>query len=75
LHVSDLHLNPAGVDLLRNLVTSFRVDAVLDSGDVTDYGSKSEGQFVQLLDGVPVPYIVIRGNWNSLQLVNNCAGK
>lgn len=65
LHVSDLHLNPAGVDLLRNLVTSFSVDAVLDTGDVTDYGSKPEGQFVQLLDGVPVPYIVIRGNHDS----------
>jgi predicted phosphodiesterase len=66
LHVSDLHLNPAGVDLVRNLVSSFHVDAVLDTGDVTDYGSKFEGQFVQLLDGIPVPYIVIRGNHDSL---------
>lgn len=73
LHVSDLHLNPAGVDLVRNLVTSFHVDAVLDTGDVTDYGSKPEAQFVQLLDGVPVPYIVIRGNHDSMATARQLA--
>jgi predicted MPP superfamily phosphohydrolase len=73
LHVSDLHLNPAGVDLLRNLVTSFHVDAVLDTGDVTDYGSQPEGQFVQLLGAVPVPYVVIRGNHDSVATARQLA--
>ena len=35
LHVSDVHLNPVGVEVIRQLAERFEVDAVLDTGDVT----------------------------------------
>ncbi len=34
LHVSDIHLNPAGFDLVQQVVTQFDVDGVLDTGDI-----------------------------------------
>jgi len=66
LHVSDLHLNPAGIDLITSLVKPFNVRAVLDSGDLTDHGSDAEIAFVQDLRRVRVPYVFIRGNHDSL---------
>jgi hypothetical protein len=41
LHVSDLHLNPAGFDLVGQVVDQFQVDGVLDTGDITEWGSTS----------------------------------
>src|SRR5690606_27856544 len=38
LHVSDLHLNPLGAQLVVELAEAFDVDAVLDTGDVTTFG-------------------------------------
>ena len=69
LHISDLHLNPAGVDLVTSLVTQFHVRAVLDSGDVTDHGSAAEGPFVDDLRRISVPYVVIKGNHDSATTV------
>ena len=46
LHVSDLHLNPAGFDLMRQVVDQFQVDGVLDTGDITDWGSAPENQLI-----------------------------
>ncbi len=69
LHVSDLHLNPAGVDLIRSLVDKFQVRAVLDTGDLTDHGSAAEIPFEKSLAGVRVPYVFIRGNHDSAATV------
>lgn len=65
LHVSDLHLNPAGVDLMRSLIRQFDVRAVLDSGDVTDHGTAAESGFVRSLGSLGVPYLVAPGNHDS----------
>src|SRR4051794_30239004 len=35
LHVSDIHLNPLGLDLVERLVQQFRVEVVVDTGDIT----------------------------------------
>lgn len=70
LHVSDLHLNPAGVDLIASLVTQFHVQGVIDSGDVTDHGSTAEAPFVDDLRRISVPYVVIRGNHDSATTVD-----
>ena len=69
LHVSDLHLNPAGVDLIKSLVDKFQVRAVLDTGDLTDHGSTAEIPFEKSLAGVRVPYVFIRGNHDSAATV------
>ena len=65
LHVSDLHLNPAGFDLVRQVVDQFQVDAVLDSGDITDWGSGPENQLISSVGGLDVPYVYVRGNHDS----------
>ncbi|MGY1702956.1 metallophosphoesterase [Geodermatophilus sp. SYSU D00697] len=65
LHVSDLHLNPAGFDLVRQVVTQFEVDAVLDTGDITDWGSEPENSLITSVGTLGVPYVFIRGNHDS----------
>jgi predicted MPP superfamily phosphohydrolase len=65
LHVSDLHLNPAGFDLVRQVVENFKVDGVLDTGDITDWGSEPENQLITSVGHLGVPYVYIRGNHDS----------
>jgi predicted MPP superfamily phosphohydrolase len=65
LHVSDLHLNPAGFDLMRQVVDQFQVDGVLDTGDITDWGSAPENQLIGSVGRLGVPYVYIRGNHDS----------
>ncbi len=65
LHVSDIHLNPLGVEVIRELADQFDVDAVLDTGDITSFGHPLEGQFGELLDNFDVPYYLVPGNHDS----------
>ena len=65
LHVSDIHLNPAGFDLMRQVAGSFRVDGILDTGDIVDWGSPAENQVVTSVGALDVPYVFIRGNHDS----------
>ena len=65
LHVSDLHLNPAGFDLVQQVVDQFDVDAVLDTGDITDWGSQPENRLITRVGTMGVPYVYIRGNHDS----------
>ncbi|MGK5111135.1 MULTISPECIES: metallophosphoesterase family protein [unclassified Geodermatophilus] len=65
LHVSDLHLNPAGFDLVRQVVDQFDVDGVLDTGDITDWGSEPENQLITAVGNLDVPYVFVRGNHDS----------
>lgn len=65
LHVSDLHLNPAAFDLIEGIVDQFGIDAVVDTGDITDFGSEPEAQYVDGIGELAVPYIYVRGNHDS----------
>ena len=65
LHVSDLHLNPAGFDLVRQVTEQFGVDAVLDTGDITDWGSEPENRLVASVGRLGIPYLYVRGNHDS----------
>src|SRR4051812_26596346 len=65
LHISDLHLNPAGIDLVNSLVSQFHIRGVIDTGDLTDDGSAAEQPFVDDLRRISVPYVGIRGNHDS----------
>ena len=65
LHVSDIHLNPAGFDLMRQVAGQFQVDGVLDTGDIVDWGSPVENQAVISVGALDVPYVFIRGNHDS----------
>ncbi|MBB2900452.1 putative phosphodiesterase [Kineococcus radiotolerans] len=65
LHISDLHLNPLGYDLTENLVQQFGVQAVLDTGDTTTWGTAAEASFLGRIGGLGVPYVWVRGNHDS----------
>lgn len=65
LHVSDIHLNPLGVEVVRQLASQFGVDAVLDTGDLTSFGFPLEARIGELIAGIPVPYYLAPGNHDS----------
>ncbi len=65
LHISDVHLNPLGLELAGNLAEQFDVDAILDTGDLTSYGLPLEANIGALLEQLPVPYFFVPGNHDS----------
>jgi predicted phosphodiesterase len=75
LHVSDLHLNPAGFDLVTQVVEQFGVDGVVDTGDITDWGSEPENGLITSVGDLGVPYVYIRGNHDSAATAALVAGQ
>ncbi len=67
LHVSDIHNNPQGFDLAEELVDRFDVDVVVDTGDLTDWGTPSESRLLDRVGGLGAPYVYVRGNHDSRQ--------
>jgi predicted phosphodiesterase len=65
LHVSDIHLNPQAFDLIDLLVDQFDIDAVADTGDITDWGTELETRLLHRIEEVGVPYVWVRGNHDS----------
>ncbi|SBT37281.1 metallophosphoesterase family protein [Micromonospora narathiwatensis] len=65
LHVSDMHLNPTGWSLIRTVVEQFGIDVVIDTGDITDWGSEPEASYVGSIGLLKKPYVYIRGNHDS----------
>lgn len=65
LHMSDVHLNPLGLELAKQLAVNFKVDAILDTGDLTSFGEPIEGRIAELIPGMPAPYLVVPGNHDS----------
>ena len=66
LHVSDLHLNPAAWDVIVSVTKQFQIDMVIDTGDITDWGTQQEADaFTERISDVAVPYVYIRGNHDS----------
>lgn len=66
LQVSDLHLAPQAWDLIRTVAVQYDVDAIVDSGDITDHGSAAENRYVEEIRHLPVPYVWVRGNHDSM---------
>ena len=74
LHVSDLHLNPSSWGLIRTVVKTFDIDAIVDTGDEVDWGSAAETSYVSSISTLGVPYIYVRGNHDS-DLIQNAVAK
>jgi predicted phosphodiesterase len=69
LHVSDLHLNPAGFDLAERLATQFDVAAVVDTGDMGTWGLPPEPQIAANIRRFDVPYLFVKGNHDDADMV------
>lgn len=65
LQVSDIHLNPLAWSVMRSIAAEFQVQLIIDSGDLTDHGSKPEERFADDISSFNVPYVFIRGNHDS----------
>ena len=69
LHVSDIHLDPVGLRLARDLAREFDVAFVIDTGDINLYGSRVEASVVA--SGIPsgLPRVFVPGNHESPAVV------
>ncbi len=68
-HVSDLHNNPAGLDLVGQVVATFGVHLVIDTGDITDFGTQIETEIASPIEGFGIPYVFIPGNHDSPEVI------
>lgn len=70
LHVSDIHNNPASFDFMSQVVKSFGVDFIIDSGDMSDFGTPLESAMLGKVQKLEVPYIFIPGNHETPAIVS-----
>ena len=65
LHISDIHASPLGMDFAQQLAETFRADLVIDTGDITSFGSEFESAVLDRIPGFRIPYVFVRGNHDS----------
>ncbi|HEU5267215.1 MAG TPA: metallophosphoesterase [Jatrophihabitans sp.] len=65
LHLSDVHLSPAAFPLAAALIDVYGLDAVIDTGDLVDWGTPAEEAFAGQIAGLGVPYVFVKGNHDS----------
>jgi predicted phosphodiesterase len=73
LHISDLHLNPAGFDLADRLADQFDVAAVVDTGDMGTWGLPPEPGLAANIGRFGVPYLFVKGNHDDNDMVRAVA--
>ncbi len=76
LLISDMHSNPLGVEFVREIASAFKVDMILDSGDLTDLGTAMEAEYAAKLSSIEIPYVFCPGNHDTpeiIDFVNNLA--
>jgi predicted phosphodiesterase len=73
LHLSDIHLNPAGFDLAVRLADQFDVAAVVDTGDMGTWGLPTEPQVAANVGRFDVPYLFVKGNHDDDDMVEAVA--
>lgn len=70
LHISDIHNNVAAMDFVEQVVQSFDIHMIIDTGDITDYGTPIEGALLNRIEKLKIPYIFIAGNHDSPSIIN-----
>ena len=74
LLVSDLHSNPVGIEFTKSLAARFKVDFLINAGDLTDMGLQLETNATQGLASLGVPQLFVGGNHDSQETMNFIAG-
>jgi Calcineurin-like phosphoesterase superfamily domain len=75
LHISDLHASPLGMDFAQEVARSFEVDAVVDTGDITSFGTLFETALIDRISSFGVPYVFVQGNHDSSAVVEVVAAE
>lgn len=70
LHVSDIHNNPAAFEFISELVYNFKIELIIDTGDLTDYGTPLEAEIINQIAKIRIPYIFVPGNHDSPLIIN-----
>ncbi|MCL4499357.1 MAG: metallophosphoesterase [Chloroflexi bacterium] len=65
LHVSDLHTNPSGLDLIERIAGDYKPAFIIDTGDATDFGTPLEVGFLNRIATLGRPYLFVPGNHDS----------
>jgi len=73
LHISDIHLSPLGMRFAQEIARSFDVDFVIDTGDITSFGTPAENLILSYVPGFDMPYVFVRGNHDSMDLQDSIA--
>lgn len=74
LHVSDIHLSPLGMSFALQLAETFDVDLVVDTGDLTSFGTPVENLVLTDIHEFGRPYVFVRGNHDSASLQSALGG-
>jgi predicted MPP superfamily phosphohydrolase len=69
IHISDIHLSPLALPLTKALVEEYGADAVLDTGDLVDWGTPAEQVLAGQIATLGVPYVYVKGNHDSPGIV------
>lgn len=69
LLVSDLQSNPVGIEFIKALANKFRVNLIVDAGDLTDFGSPLETHLAEGLMEIDRPYVFAPGNHDSADTI------
>lgn len=62
IDVSDIHNNPASFPFISRIVKEFDADFIIDTGDITDYGSALEANLITSIVKTNKPYLYVPGN-------------
>ena len=62
LHIADVHLSPLGMEFARQLAQAFDVDVVVDTGDLTSFGTPAEDLISRFVPAFGRPYLFVPGN-------------
>ena len=66
LHISDIHINPIAWNVVHSLKAQFKINMIIDTGDISDHGTKAENKIVEEIGGLGIPYVFVRGNHDSM---------
>jgi predicted phosphodiesterase len=70
LHISDIHNNPAAFEFIKQVADSFEVDIIVDTGDISDFGSPLETILLERINNFSIPYVFVAGNHDSPDIIN-----
>lgn len=65
LQITDIHNNGLAVSFVQELASQFKVDAVINTGDLTDFGLPIENHLSKGLAQIPQPMLFLAGNHDS----------
>lgn len=70
LHISDIHNNPAAYDFIQQVSESFEADLIIDTGDISDFGSPLEVILLERIKDFTIPYLFVAGNHDSPEIIS-----